>query len=56
MSNRALTIATLGLLSGESVTIATDGLIQGGYVASAWREIVRFTLYIKQAVSFGVER
>lgn len=31
------------------------GLLRG-YVASAWREIVRFTLYIKQAVSFEVER
>jgi len=30
MSNRALTIATLGLLSGFAVTIATDGLIQPG--------------------------
>jgi len=28
MSNRALTIATLGLLSGVAVTVATDGLIQ----------------------------
>lgn len=28
MSNRALTLATLGLLSGVAVTIATDGIIQ----------------------------
>jgi len=28
MSNRALTIATLGLLSGVAVTVATEGLIQ----------------------------
>jgi len=32
------------------------GILIGGVVVSAWREIVRFTLYIKQAVSFGVER
>ena len=28
MSNRALTIATLGLLSGVAVTVATEGLIE----------------------------
>lgn len=28
MSDRARTIATLGLLSGKAITIATDGLIQ----------------------------
>lgn len=31
------------------------GLVLSG-AATAWREIVRFTLYIKQAVTFTVER
>lgn len=30
------------------------GLLRG-YVATAWREIVRFTVYIRRIASFGVE-
>lgn len=33
MSDRALTLATLGLISGSALTVASLGLIQGDYVA-----------------------
>jgi hypothetical protein len=32
------------------------GILIGGVVVSAWREIVRFTVYIRRIASFEVER